>query len=283
VHLVLPGLLGDEALLLTARLDRRIFFMMPWYGQTLLGTTDTDYSGDVNQVQVGEEDVDYLLNEANQVLDGVHWTKKDIIGQFAGLRVLKLVNGAVSNVSRDWELKILETGLLISIGGKLTSARKDAAAIVDTICKNLGIIAPCKTRSRKFPWAPEKNHVEWSASAMIEAEKLGIDQESTLWLLRRHGKRVSGVFRLIEKNRDLANRIVASSPFVLGDLVFCVEYEMVVTLEDLLRRRLPLLITSRLNRDELTHLAGITAEILEWDEVVLEKEIQSCAKKWLRL
>jgi hypothetical protein len=34
---------------------------------------------------------------------------------------------------------------------------------------------------------------------MAEAEKLGIDQESALWLLRRHGKRVFGVFRLIEK------------------------------------------------------------------------------------
>jgi len=159
--------------------------------------------------------------------------------------VLKSVGGAVSKVSRDWELKILETGLLVSIGGKLTSARKDAASIVDTVCKNLGIVVPCKTRGRKFPWAPEENHAQWSASAMAEAEKLGIDKESALWLLRRHGKRVSGVFRLIEKNRDLANRIVASSPFVVGDLVFCLEHERVVTLEDLLRRRLPMLITSR--------------------------------------
>jgi glycerol-3-phosphate dehydrogenase len=62
------------------------------------------------------------------------------------LRVLKSVGGAVSKVSRDWELKILETGLLVSIGGELTSARKDAASIVDTVCKNLGIVVPCKTR-----------------------------------------------------------------------------------------------------------------------------------------
>ena len=284
VHLVLPGVLGDEALLLTAQSDGRVFFMMSWYGQTLLGTTDTDYSGDVNQVEVKEEDVDYLLTEANRVLDRVRWTKKDIIGQFAGLRVLKLAdNKAISNISRDWELKILDTGLLVSIGGKLTSARKDAAHIVDTVCKNLGVVTSCQTQGRKFPWAPEQNYAKWSAAALAEAEKLGVDQESAFWLLRRHGKRVSGIFRLIEKDRHQANRIVASNPFVLADLRFCAEHEMVVRLEDLLRRRLPLLITSRLNREELTHLAKIAAGTLGWDEVVLEKEIQLCEKKWQRL
>ena len=55
VHLVLPSLPTDEAILLTAKRDGRVFFIIPWYGRTLLGTTDTDYRGDVGQMRVEEE------------------------------------------------------------------------------------------------------------------------------------------------------------------------------------------------------------------------------------
>jgi glycerol-3-phosphate dehydrogenase len=68
VHLVMPALLADEALLLTAKSDGRVFFIIPWYGMTLLGTTDTDYSGDLDHVSVEPKDVTYLLTEANHYL-----------------------------------------------------------------------------------------------------------------------------------------------------------------------------------------------------------------------
>ena len=131
-------MLENEALLLTAEADGRVFFVIPWYGLTLLGTTDTPYFGDINQIKVEADDIDYLLTAANRVLQSVHWQKSDIIGQYAGLRVLKQSSKtSTSAVSRDWELKTAHNGLLTSIGGKFTSAREDAAQIVNTVCKNL--------------------------------------------------------------------------------------------------------------------------------------------------
>ncbi|MFZ2170763.1 MAG: glycerol-3-phosphate dehydrogenase/oxidase, partial [Methylococcaceae bacterium] len=118
VHLVLPKTLGNEALLLTAKADGRVFFIIPWYGQTLLGSSDSDYGGDVDHLTVETEEVDYLLNEANRVLKTVNWTEKDIIGRYAGLSVLKPSSStSLYSSSRDWELITSDNGLLSSIGG----------------------------------------------------------------------------------------------------------------------------------------------------------------------
>jgi glycerol-3-phosphate dehydrogenase len=283
VHLILPKVLADEALLLTAKEDGRVFFMIPWYGLTLLGTTDSDYRGDIEQIEVEKNDIRYLLNEANRVLKSVNWSESDIIGQYAGLRVLKQSPAsAPSSVSRDWELKIADNGLLISIGGKFTSAREDAAQIVDKICENLKLNAPCQTFGRSFPWLPEMDFKKWSESAKTEATKLGIDEKSADWLIRRHGKRVAKIFGLIENNPAGIKRIFSDLPFIVADLVFSAHYEMAVHLEDLLRRRMPLLVLARMTQAEILHLAKIVARELNWSEETVKEEAAICCQKWLR-
>lgn len=279
VHLILPKALDNEALLLTAKSDGRVFFMMPWYGLTLLGTTDTDYTGDVDRVCVEADEVDYLLTEANRVLN-VNWTEADIIGRYAGLRVLKQSSRATpSAVSRDWELKVADNGPLTSIGGKITSAREDAAQIVNTLCRNLGVNESCKTNGTPFPWLPDQDYRQWSEAALIKATALGIDNESAQWLIRRHAKRVSMVFQLIEQDASLAKRITPKLPFIIADLAFCAGNEMVVHLDDLLRRRIPLLILAKMTQTELRSLAEITGRALGWDEATLKNELEMCIKK----
>ncbi len=279
VHLILPKALGNEALLLTAKSDGRVFFIIPWYGLTLLGTTDTDYTGDVDLVCVEPEEVSYLLTEANRVLK-VNWTEADIIGRYAGLRVLKQSSKATpSAVSRDWELKVADNGLLISIGGKITSAREDAAQIVNALCENLGINESCKTNGRPFPWLPNQDYLLWSEAALTQATALGIDSESGQWLIRRHAKRVSMIFQLIKQDASLARRITPTLPFIFADLVFCAGHEMVVHLDDLLRRRIPLLILAKMSYAELHNLAEIVAKTMGWDEATLNNELEIGIKK----
>jgi len=273
VHLVMPATSTDEALLLTARSDGRVFFMIPWYGMTLLGTTDADYSGDLDHVAVEPEEVVYLLAEANRYLKTA-WTEKDVVGSYAGLRVMKRSDEASpSSVSRDWELKTASNGAHYSIGGKLTSAREDAACIVNTVCTQLGVDRPCATRSRPFPWAPEENYAEWFVAISTQAKQLGIDQESAKWLIRRHGKRVGEVFRIIENDPRLAEKIVPALPFIYADLLFCARDEMAMHLVDLLRRRMPLLILAKPAEIPLRHLAEIVATAMGWDEAAIASEI----------
>jgi len=273
VHLILPNILGREALLLTAKADGRVFFMIPWYGRTLVGTTDTDYDGDLDAVRVENKDIDYLLNEVNGVAGNLSWTREDIIGSFAGLRVLKQSDrSSPSAVSRDWELHASDNGLLTSIGGKLTSARSDAAHIVDKLCENLGLRQACGTFGKPLPWSPGGDFPDWSEGMTRRALALGIDKESAQWLLFRHGSRVTEVFALCENHPEWVSRIVPEAPFIVADLLFCARSEMIVHLDDLLRRRLPLLILAKLRPEDLRRIAGIAAPELGWSEEKIESE-----------
>ena len=280
VHLIMPNILGQDALLLTAQADGRVFFMIPWYGRTLVGTTDTEFGGDIEHVRVEAEDINYLLAEANRVLKSVHWQKSDIIGHYAGLRVLKKSSTlSPSAMSRDWELYTADNGLLTSVGGKLTSAREDAAHIVNTVCNKLDNTVVCKTEGRAFPWLPEADYDQWSSDRLAQATALHIDNESALWLIRRHGKRLPQLFELIEKEPDLAQRILTTLPFIVADLVFCARHEMVVHLDDLLRRRLPLFILSKLSMTELERIASKIAGVLAWNTDKLNDELAICIRK----
>jgi glycerol-3-phosphate dehydrogenase len=275
IHLLLPAALGEEALLLTAKSDGRVFFMIPWYGLTLIGTTDTDYQGDINRVAVDEAEVVYLLAEANHHLKTA-WTEADIIGSYAGVRVMKHDDkSSPSSASRDWELKTASNGVHYSVGGKITSAREDAAQIVNAVCAQLGVNAGCPTRGKKFPWTPDEDYSAWLLAASTQAMQFGIDEESTKWLIRRHGKRVNEIFRIIRDNTHMSERILPALPFVHADLLWSARNEMVVHLDDLLRRRMPLLILARLTEDDLRRIAASVSTTLGWDEAKMVSEIDA--------
>jgi len=276
IHLVLPALPTNEAILLTAKTDGRVFFIIPWYGRTILGTTDTDYRGDIDHVAVEDDDVGYLLAAANRYLKTA-WTAQDVIGSYAGVRVMKQSDDAhPSSVSRDWELKTASNRLHHAIGGKLTSAREDAAVIVDAVCVHLGVTNACATRGRDFPWKPQQDFAAWSEEKIAQAQHLGIDAESAKWLLRRHGNRVDQLFHFVDARPQLAARIVPDLPFIYADLLFCAVYEMAPHLSDLLRRRMPLLVLAQLNVVEIRHLAELVAPALGWDADKVEQEVQAC-------
>jgi len=284
VHLVMAmastdGTMTEEALLLTAQSDGRVFFMIPWYGMTLIGTTDTDYKGDIGQVSVEPKEIAYLLAEANHYLKTA-WTEADIVGSYAGVRVMKRSDKvSPSAVSRDWELKTAGNGVHYSIGGKLTSAREDAACIVNTVCAQLGIDTPCATKTRPFPWAPETDFDLWSVAVNARANRLGIAPEIAKWLIRRHGKRVEEVLRGIESDPRSAEQIVATLPFVYADLLFCARTEMAVHLDDLLRRRMPLLVLAKLSDDLLRRIAETVGATMGWDEAAINREVASCRQR----
>ncbi len=276
VHLVLPACGLSEALLLTARSDGRVFFIIPWYGRTLVGTTDTDYRGSLEHVTAETEDIAYLLAEANRYLN-LGWNANDVIGSFAGLRALKYSDvAAPSAASRDWKLETATNGVHYSIGGKLTSAREDAAVIVDAVCARLNVHAPCATRGRLFPWAFERGGAQQVSALAAEACQSGMDADCAAWVVRRHGRRSKAVLEYIAGDSALAGRIVHELPFTYADLLLCARDEMVVHLDDLLRRRMPLLILSRLDKAEVRRLASMCAPLLGWDGPTIERETAYC-------
>ncbi len=279
VHLVMPKMLHGQALLLTARSDGRVFFMIPWYGRTLLGTTDSNFDGDIDKLPITAEEITYLLTEANHVLGAKKWSEQDIVGKFAGVRVLQpstLANP--TSISRDWSLQISPNGLISSIGGKLTSAREDAATIVDFVCKHLSIERSCLTASIPFPWVKDTDYPAFASDLLTEANSLGIDEDSLICTLQRHGRRTSQILANCRQNPALTSRINPDLPFIFADLAFCARTEMTVHLDDLIRRRMPLAILAKLSRQGLREIAELAAGILGWDETAIEAEMARCGE-----
>ena len=142
VHLVVPALTRTHAITFQARQDGRILFVIPWGDCSLVGTTDTDWTGDPAAARALPADVHYLLTEVRRLFPAV----ENPITTLAGVR--PLLRSAAAASARHREHKILRRGTnLFSIaGGKYTTFRLVAKQVVD-----LFTTAPCRTAATPWP------------------------------------------------------------------------------------------------------------------------------------
>jgi glycerol-3-phosphate dehydrogenase len=153
VHLLLPRLTRQHAIACQSRRDGRIMFIIPWGDCTLVGTTDTDWRGDLADIYAGPADVDYLLEEARLMLPDSSVNAADIVTTFAGVRAL-VGSDAANPSSRSREHRIVRQGpnLLSIAGGKYTTHRAIAEEVVDQVGGILGRPgAPCRTAVTPLP------------------------------------------------------------------------------------------------------------------------------------
>jgi glycerol-3-phosphate dehydrogenase len=283
VHLVMPPLPTNDAMLVFAQRDRRVFFVIPWYGRTLLGTTDTEYGGDPSDAGVESDDVDYLLSEARRVLPGVGWEESAVLGRFAGVRALRDVpERDATSLSREWSLDSPLPGLLVSTGGKFTSARVDAARIVEEASAVLGRrTKAAATTDCPLPWCPDDAPWEvWYEAAVEKGTRTGLDFEATESLARRYGAGCEKLLELAHRQAGLSERVIPDLPFVKAEIVHAVESEMALTLEDVVRRRMPLVVLARPDRRVLEEIARLAGEVLGWDEGRRAREADAVLGKW---
>lgn len=268
VHLVMPALPTRDACLLQTRADQRVIFLIPWYGRTLLGTTDVEESGDPDAVEPAPADVDYLLTEANRFLAGSPWSRRVVAGSFAGLRVLRERPGlAASALGREWSVEAPLPGLLLPVGGKFTSARADAAKLVDRALAILGRPGlPCATADRPLPWSPRGELSGWLAGAIAKGRDAGLDDFEAETVARRFGSRLGDLIDLVRADPRLARRIHPELPFCRAEAVLAAREEMVRNLDDLARRRIPLSILARLDSATAGDLADLAGDVLGWSD-----------------
>ena len=158
VHCVFPDIGLRVGLFLQSPDDGRIFFLLPWNGKTLLGTTEEEFTGNPDHLQVTPEDVKYLLNRCNPYLK-TPLTEDQMICAFAGLRWLAVEkNKGISGLSRDHRLSEHSSGrglLLTLYGGKLTCYRSLSEAIGDRVTNHFGEFRPSRTKEAGFWIRPE--------------------------------------------------------------------------------------------------------------------------------
>jgi len=153
IHLVVEHSRAPVSETVVMTEGKRILFVIPWGERSIIGTTDTDYKGSLDDVRADAEDVAYVLKVTNQFFPNAKLTTQDVISAWAGLRPLVAnPNGGPSDVSRAHEIHNPEPGWWDVAGGKLTTYRHMGEQTVDQIVKKLkGLkgadvtVAPCRT------------------------------------------------------------------------------------------------------------------------------------------
>jgi len=236
-HIVLPGIAGERALLLTARRDGRVFFVLPWGRYSLIGTTDADDDRPPERIAPPKEDIRYLIEEAGRAFPAAADGRR-VVRAFAGLRPLaKSRGGTPWSNPRGYRL-ILEDRMITIVGGKYTTHRSLAERVVDRVVAMSGRPAgACRT-----------------ATAPIGADR---------------ADRVNSLRARHPGAADLGDGGVLAE----GEVVHAVTAEKARRLEDVLLRRTRLWLDARALRRAAPPAAAWMVPLLAWSAARVQEEI----------
>jgi len=287
VHITVPAdrLPCDIAAVIPVPKDKRSIFVVSWPGTDLVyvGTTDTDYTGPLDDPACTPEDVDYLLEAANNFTTS-HLTRADVTGIWAGLRPLlsrptkgQHVSERTSDLSRRHTVRVSAHGVVTVTGGKLTTYRKMAQDTVDAVVNRLGESPRrrrCITKSLPLIGATTKTR-DPVALAQPQAR-----------LLSRYGTESAAVLAVADGRPELLEPAVAGLPYTGAELVYAAREEMAQTLDDVLSRRTRATIQrAQASMDAAAAVAALIAPDMGWDEQEAADQaarfIESCQKELL--
>jgi glycerol-3-phosphate dehydrogenase len=269
-HLVLDARdlsMGSAACIVPAG-EGRMIFALPWYGRTLIGTTDNDFDGDTRHPRPGEDEVEYLLDAANAFF-GTSLGPGQLVGAYAGVRPLISSGDPRKSVdiSRKEELYETSSGMLTITGGKLTTYRRMAKLTVDRLVEREGRDAPCRTA--ELPLGMEARPED------LEAPD-GVGEEALEQLAFRYGHAARRVLALARERPELAAPIVPGRPDLLAEVVLAARHEQARSLADVLlrRTRLGILAAPELRDPEARRpIAAAMGAELGWSAAQVEAEI----------
>ena len=262
--------------------DGRMIFAIPRGRITYIGTTDTNYDADKDNVWATREDANYLLSAVNATFPSVGLTLSDIESSWAGLRPLIHEEGkSASELSRKDEIFESDSGLISIAGGKLTGYRKMAERVVNLVAKKHGTKLPVgKTASiqlGKAPFASVRDVSRFSASLKKTAERLQLADHQISYLIESYGTEARGIVE--------AALVDVSGPgdraLILAELDYCIQNEMVCTLADFFVRRTGLVYFDVARVRQWKRVAAERCEVLlQWPPGRLSQEL-GAVEEWI--
>jgi glycerol-3-phosphate dehydrogenase len=290
IHVVVPAdrLPCDYASVLVVPGDRRSIFVVPWAANelgglpsgpgryTYVGTTDTDYTGALDDPECRAEDVQYLLDAINA------WTTADlrladVTGAWAGLR--PLVNGARSartaDLSRRHAISASPAGLVTVTGGKLTTYRRMAEDTVNLVAADLGARRVRRSPTRRIRLVgarPPATPAGRSGAGAVAGAQL--PSPIRRHLEGRHGSEAGDVVALASADSSLLTPLVPGLPYLRIEAVWAARREMARTLTDVLARRTRCLILDRrATAAAAPDVADLLATELGWDAAERRRQL----------
>jgi glycerol-3-phosphate dehydrogenase len=276
-HIVVGRFEGapSSAFYVEARQDGRPFFIIPWNGQYLIGTTDIRYDGDPGDVVAGTDEIRYLLDETNRVFPAAALTASDIHYAYAGVRPLpRSEKGPESAITRRHIIhkhRKQARGLISIIGGKLTTYRSLAEQAVDIAVRGAGIRSgACRTRSVPLPGAADLGRA---------VPRLGstVTPACAQRLLAIYGSRAGAILEL-HRDDGAGTYLDAGRTVLAAEVLHAVRNEFAVSLVDIVHRR----IMTGLAPDQGAATARATAQAAAvaagWDDSETASQLAALAE-----
>ncbi len=230
VHLVYAGRFSKKAILVFNEDDGRVFFIIPWGENTLIGTTDTDYKKGADDVSVNDEDIGYLLEATRRVFPNRSIDPSNIIDTFAGLRPLIKDEGSPSKVSRECVINQSFSGIYYILGGKYTTYRKIAEDCLKKIYSN------------KFRFS-QKEFCVYGGGRITESvaavsKKFSVAEDIVERIMAVYGSRYEDVLKIVTDGPKYKKRLTTNTDIIQAQIIYAQEKEMAQTKEDIYYRRL---------------------------------------------
>lgn len=259
VHLVLDRsfLPGDHAIMIPKTSDGRVLFCVPWHDKIVVGTTDTLREDPELEPKALEKEIEFILETARAYL-----TKKpqrsDVLSVFAGLRPLAAPQEegkSTKEISRSHKVLVSDSGLITITGGKWTTFRKMGEDAVDMAIKK-GML-------------PQANSA--SAHLRIHGFRPNPDLSNPRYV---YGSDEEIIAQLAAEHSDWAEPIHPKYPYLKAQVIFAVREEMVRTVEDVLSRRMRVLLQDAdAAKDMAPEVARLMAQEMGNDQTWIEQQV----------
>ena len=265
VHITVPGdaIGADEGIILKTAVS--VLFIIPWKDQWMIGTTDTEYLGDENEPLADRADVQYIIEQANRMLQP-RISIDQVIGVFAGLRplVANKKTSETTKLSREHTVDRPVPGFVSLAGGKYTTYRVMAKDAVDMATNDITKLVN-ESVTDKLPIIGADGY--WALTQQIDqlALQYNLKAETITHLLNRYGSDASEIFALIEDDRKLAQPVVRDLPYLKAEIVYAVVAEGALTVSDVMERRTRIAFESpEYGLDFVNAIADLIAPYLGW-------------------
>ena len=291
VHLVVPRDRIRSGNAVIARTPTSVLFLLPWGDDCwLIGTTDTDYEGDLADPHADPADIDYLLEQTNRWL-AEPLERSDIIGVYCGLRPLVATevvgeddDEATTQMSREHVVLRPLPGLVMIAGGKYTTYRVMAADAVDAaIVERSAYVGgdPPISETDNLPLVGADHFAELWQSRSRLAREWDMPESVVVHLLRRHGDRAPRVIDLINEDATLGSRLHPQAPYLVAEALVAVRDEGATSVADVLVRRTRVALeTADAGRAAVGKVAEILAQELGWDDQTRNQAVQDFETDW---
>ena len=264
-HIVVPGsaIKSDAGIIVKTPIS--VLFLIPWGDKWIVGTTDTPYEGDRAEPCATREDVQYILDQANRVLEP-KLRADDIIGVYAGLRPLVANNksATTTKLSREHTVDRPAAGFVSIAGGKYTTYRVMAKDVVDRAVIELRRLTQ-ESVTEKLPLVGADGYFALEQQKERIAQESGLDVATVAHLLNRHGSLISEILDLINEEPKLLGKLDVNLPYIKAEIVYAASHEGARSVDDVISRR------TRLSFEAVNHglhladeIATLISPILGW-------------------